>query len=479
MLRASFGLFYDHPLLGLYFLGDASDGSKTGQLLFFGAGPCDGTSPSPLNINATNMFQGILGVPGCLDGTGALATALGYQNPTAAGASCGAVPNPQRFDPCFPNSLFLNQNYLADGLPLISQPFGYPQGAGFVYAYSQQANLSIEQDLGHGFALNLAYNFNGGRHLNRPINANAARGDLLTENWQAAVAAGAASPSTTPLGILSCGVNPIPGAKLPYYVAAPLVSFFRPSGLNPSLAGGPFGPCVPLALADLQAAGLSTACNPPVTGFDGCVPFGDMDANFSNGSSVYHGLTANLRKRFSQHYEFQASYTWSHAIDDSTDLQSTTTPQDSFYPGTDRSTSPFDQRHRFVFNGVYQSGKLSGSGFASKFFSDWTVAPYIEFGAGRPFNIITGSGDNLQLSSLTGRPNTFENPIVRPRAFRWCNRSSRRRDFPGTVPAGDLMARWDRWMGAWDAMPESRRGRCSTICEWRGGCTSANATAWT
>jgi len=32
-------IFYDHPLLGLYFLGDASDGSKSGQLLFAGGKP--------------------------------------------------------------------------------------------------------------------------------------------------------------------------------------------------------------------------------------------------------------------------------------------------------------------------------------------------------------------------------------------------------------------------------------------------------
>jgi hypothetical protein len=42
--------------------------------------------------------------------------------------------------------------------------------------------------------------------------------------------------------------------------------------------------------------------------------------------------------------------------------------------------------------------------------SDWTFSPIIEFASGRPFNILTGSGDNLQLSSLTGRPNTFVNP---------------------------------------------------------------------
>jgi hypothetical protein len=135
-----------------------------------------------------------------------------------------------------------------------------------------------------------------------------------------------------------------------------------------------------------------------------------MDANYSNGSSVYHGLTANLRKRFSNHYEFLASYTWSHAIDDSTDLQSTLTPQDSYFPSADRSSSLFDQRHRFVFSGVYQSGKLSGRNFASKFFSNWTFAPQIELSSGRPFNIITGSDDNQQLSSLTGRPNIFVNP---------------------------------------------------------------------
>ncbi len=86
------------------------------------------------------------------------------------------------------------------------------------------------------------------------------------------------------------------------------------------------------------------------------------------------------------------------------------TPQDSYFPALDRASSTFDQRHRFVFSGVYQTGKLGGDSFASKFFSDWTFAPLVEFSSGRPFNIITGNGDNLQLSSLTGRPNTTVDP---------------------------------------------------------------------
>ena len=199
------------------------------------------------------------------------------------------------------------------------------------------------------------------------------------------------------------------------WVDSAIVNFFRRGGLNPSVAaaylsqGAAGAYCVNLAQQILGGIpGFNTTCDPAT--FTGCVPFGDMDANYSNGSSVYHGLTANLRKRFGHHYEFQASYTWSHAIDDSTDLQSTLTPQDSFFPSADRSTSLFDERHRFVFNGVYQSGKLEGAGFTSKFFSNWTIAPLIEFGAGRPFNILTGNDDNFQLSSLTGRPNTFVNP---------------------------------------------------------------------
>jgi len=397
VVRASYGIFFDHPLLGLYFLGDASDGSKSGQLAFPGTGLCSvgvaGVNPS--NLNGIPIFQGNLTTaPQCAAGPPALVSLLGYE------------PAQQQFNAFLPNSLFINQTYIAAGFPLGFQPFGYPQGKNFVYANSQQANLTVEQDLGGGFALSLAYNFNAGRHLNRPINANASRGDLLVANLRAAVADTAHTgnqPSDNPLLVSACGVGP--GGP---YVPASLVNFFRPSGLNPSVAnfiianqpGGAL--CVGLAQQVLQADGLNALCNPATLA--NCVPFGDMDANFSNGSSAYNGFTANLRKRFSKRYEFLASYTWSHAIDDSTDLQSPLAPQDSYFPELERSNSTFDQRHRFVFSGIYQSGKLAGDSFAKKFFSDWTVAPIIEFSSGRPFMIITGDDVNFQLASNSARP---------------------------------------------------------------------------
>jgi hypothetical protein len=272
-------------------------------------------------------------------------------------------------------------------------------------------NLTFERDLGRGFALSVAYNFNGGRHLNRPINANTIRGDLMVNNYGAALADGQsfASPFT-----VAGTCNPAGGPYGPVpFVDASLMNFFRPGGLNPSIIGAyasvgdPLGCIAQAAALVATIPGFNASCNPAT--FAGCVPFGDMDANYSNGSSIYHGLSVNLRKRFNNHYEFLASYTWSHAIDDSTDLQSTLTPQDSYYPAADRSTSLFDQRHRFVLSGVYQTGSMGGSGFSRKFLSDWTVAPILDFSSGRPFNIITGVDSNLQLSSLTGRPNTTVN----------------------------------------------------------------------
>jgi hypothetical protein len=407
VVRSSFGMFYDHPLLGLYFLGDASDGSKSVQLAFGGTATCT-VAGDPGNLNAIPIFQGLLVNP--------LSPQCAPSTSAALNASLGYLPNQQQFQALnFPQSLFINQNYLTAGFPLGFQPFGYPQGKNFVYAYSEQANLSIERDLGRGFTLNVAYNFNGGHHINRPINANAIRGDLMMDNLNAAVAAGVNQPTDSPFLVSGCGVGPAGP-----YVPAALTNFFRPSGLNPAVAeailateGAAGAACVGLANSVLQAEHLNSSCNPGVS-LSNCVPFSDMDANFSNGNSVYNGLTVNLKKRFTSHYEFLASYTWSHAIDDATDLQATLTPQDSYYPNLDRSTSTFDQRHRFVFSGVYQSGKVAGDGFASKFFSNWTLAPLIEFASGRPFNIVTGVDDNLQLSALTGRPNTIANPACGP-----------------------------------------------------------------
>src|SRR5450631_705497 len=104
VIRASYGIFYDHPLLGLYFLGDASDGSTSGQLAFAGTGFCS-SAGSPGNLNGIPIFQGNL-----------ISSAAPQCAPSPfpqANANLFYEPSQQQFQSLnTPNSVFLNQNYL-------------------------------------------------------------------------------------------------------------------------------------------------------------------------------------------------------------------------------------------------------------------------------------------------------------------------------------------------------------------------------
>jgi hypothetical protein len=79
----------------------------------------------------------------------------------------------------------------------------------------------------------------------------------------------------------------------------------------------------------------------------------------NEGGSWYNGLAVQLRKKMSHGIGVQASYTWSHAIDD---VSGPAIPQLGFLPATtyvgnyrpDQGNSPFDQRHRGVVNWTWQ-----------------------------------------------------------------------------------------------------------------------------
>jgi len=387
VVRASYGLFYDHPLLALAFNSDITDGSQAPQLAFFGGSPVAPCSPTGSNLNAGTLFQG---------------TFDGSCYPGGA-SQFGFLPNEQRFNAFKPDSVFIQQNYLANGVPLTVQPFGFPVAKNFEYAYSQQASLGFEHELTRDFVVSFNYNMNLGRHLNRPINVNPVDTEALIVNWERSLAdpTSGSTLTTNPLAVGSrAGFAPCGVAPTGPWINASLVSFFRTvGGINPSSFAPLAAACAPIA----AMLGISNEQ----------VPFSDMIANFSNGSSNYHGLTTTIRKRFSRKYEFQLAHTWSHAIDDSTDLQSLLAPQDSRFPSQERAQSTFDQRHRIVLSGVYQSGDVGSKGSAKHaILSGWTVAPILEWSSGRPFNILTGSDNNFDLSSNTDRPVSVSGPGV-------------------------------------------------------------------
>ena len=428
VIRAGYGIFYDHPLLATAFDAATADGGRSTQLLSgggtpsacgllpFPAGPppppgyCGGGADSPGNLNGSSIFQGVLN-----------ANSIYLAFPTSL--TLGYIPGEQRFDPFAAGSLFANQNYLNAGFPLPVLPFTLPVGKNFVYGYAHQANLTIERQIAGSWKFSLGYQWTRGLHLNRPQDVNSTDPKLLTQNYANCQAAGITTCSSSPLGVSvpstpraptanTCGYGPVPGAGgilgvlggCPAalssfngaFVSTPSAfNFFRPSGPNPSFGGLP-------AYAGLVQ--LASAAGYP-TGFGVPVAFNSVDAQLSNGNSWYNALTFDISKRFSRSFEMLSSYTWSHSIDDSTDLQSPLEPQDSRFPNFERSNSVNDQRHRWVTSAVFQSGSSkSGDSFFKHLIADFTVSPIIEFSSGRPFNVITGTDTRLDLGASQARP---------------------------------------------------------------------------
>jgi hypothetical protein len=414
VIRAGFGLFYDHPLLATAFDSVTADGGRSVQLLSAGgvASACGlvpaGAAPpgyatcgsgldTPTNLNGSAIFQGVLN----------------------ALPNMFFLPNQQRFDPLASGSLFANQTYLTAGFPLPILPFTLPIGRNFQYGYAEQGNLTVEREIAGSWKFSLGYQYTRGLHLHRPVDVNSTDPKLLAQNAFNAGAAGIAVSNPVTVAVPSsdiaaggshCGLHllapqvlgvlngcPGPLASLNgQFVGTPaFFNFFRPSGPNPSFAG-----LVPGGFAtQQQLAGLAGY---PV-GFGVPVPFNSVDAQLSDGNSSYNALTFNLTKRFSHSFELLSSYTYSHSIDDSTDLQSPLEPQDSRFPFLERSNSVNDQRHRWVTSAVFQSPQGKGS-FGRRFLGGFTVAPIIELASGRPFNVITGTDTRLDLGASQARP---------------------------------------------------------------------------
>jgi hypothetical protein len=332
------------------------------------------------------------------------------------------LSNQQRFDPLASGSLFANQNYLTAGFPLPILPFTLPIGRNFQYGYAEQGNLTVEREIAGSWKFSLGYQYTRGLHLHRPVDVNSTNPQLLAQNAFNAAASGLSVsnpvtvvvPTGAPNTCVSTGSGSIfliapgalgqgfaapncnPAAVVGFVGTPAFFNFFRPSGPNPSFAGLAGGYANQVALA--KVAGYPA-------GFGVPVPFNSVDAQLSDGNSSYNALTFNLTKRFSHSFEMLSSYTYSHSIDDSTDLQSPLEPQDSRFPFLERSNSVNDQRHRWVTSAVFQSpqGK-GGDGFAKRFVGGFTVAPIIELASGRPYNVITGTDTRLDLGASQARP---------------------------------------------------------------------------
>ena len=158
---------------------------------------------------------------------------------------------------------------------------------------------------------------------------------------------------------------------------------------------------------------------PPIIGTlaDGRAVFGSgarPNPNFNNinltesvGKSSYHAGTLALNKRFSKGYQFSASYTWSHGIDDAPEINvidSTEFPSDPTNRRRDRGNSLADQRHTFILSSVFNPRFELGNRAASALLNNNQVGVIARFNTGFRFNVRGNNDLNRDGVATNDRP---------------------------------------------------------------------------
>ena len=210
---------------------------------------------------------------------------------------------------------------------------------------SQQASLGIEREIGNGLSISLNYIYVHTTHLPWAVDKNLLPG--------APIVSGVAGANGLPTNGL-----PFQNWEAPECVTTPSLCFADPTHT---------------ILQNNQYSSIANA--------------------------VYHGGILEVKKRFSDHFTLMANYTYSKAIDDSTDFNSDYAAFNEVNLAAERSLSDFDQRHKAVVAAVVDSPWEH-----SRLLSGFQLAPIISYNSSHPFNLLAGADINGDSHFTNDRP---------------------------------------------------------------------------
>jgi hypothetical protein len=318
VVRAGYGIFYS-PVYGqisnvVKTLGVVNGVRQIAQVFV----PLTGVPGAPASLTSAAIFQTLFaqGKVGTCNpvGTGACITPADLSQFGIAVTHTGAVP---------PLSVVFSGQ------------------SDYKNPYSQQAEIGIDREIGHGFSLSLSGIYVHTIGLPVAIDKNDLATAPLTSvtlaNGSTATFRNFAGPSCAGAGVFTCFANP-------------------------------------LLLQD--------------------------NVYSSKGSAIYEGGIVELRKRVSHHFSLFANYTYSKAIDTTLDYNSDFGPVDNTNLAAERGLSSFDQRHKFVGLATIETGNGGGH----KLFSDFQLSPIFRFNSGHPFNLLAGADVNGDRHSTNDRP---------------------------------------------------------------------------
>jgi len=195
---------------------------------------------------------------------------------------------------------------------------------------------------------------------------------------------------------------------------------------------------LPATLAQLKAPGSL------VPAFSGAGFTSTITGYEPWGASTYHGLQTQLNRRISNGLEFQAAWTWSHAIDNSTaDFHSTDlTPrraQDGLNLDQDRANSALDHAHRLSVSAVYEVPFFKGANsyLLKNIVGNWQFTPTYIYETGEWADVQSGADANLNGDSAGDRAiyNASGVPGTGSGITNLCNSGLAAAITAGTVPA--------------------------------------------
>ncbi len=152
----------------------------------------------------------------------------------------------------------------------------------------------------------------------------------------------------------------------------------------------------------------NTALRTPYVGFNPNADFWKAE-----GISTYHALQLQVNKRMSHGLMINASYTYSHSLDEGSGLGS-----GLFFNGNDPNnprsaygSSDFDRTHVLTISYVYQlPTRKTSSSFANHVINGWGVQGITVAQSGQPFSIIDYSG--TAASIFFAADDNITNPIL-------------------------------------------------------------------
>jgi hypothetical protein len=147
--------------------------------------------------------------------------------------------------------------------------------------------------------------------------------------------------------------------------------------------------------------------------------FGNITEILSNINSNYNALVFEVQNRSIHGFQFDANYTWSHALDYNQNASSTTSTNNWLNPYSSArqnyATSAFNVGNRFVGYVLYHIPGIEKGGPLKYLTNGWNINDTFQMQNGLPYSATIGSGYNSAAalnSSWNGAPSVYYLPPI-------------------------------------------------------------------